>query len=89
MVKLSLCLFKYKDMKTHGEVEVFLYALVISALDGCMRSYSRPGRINPWERTFNIHWTRGWVDPRSGLDAVGREDLLHLPANQGAIYDND
>jgi hypothetical protein len=47
------------------------------------------GHMNPWERTFNIHWTGGCVDPRSGVDAVGREDLLHLPENQKIIYDHE
>jgi hypothetical protein len=42
-------------------------------------SASRPGpRFTPGERTPCTHCTRGWVDPRAGLDTEARGKILCL-----------
>jgi hypothetical protein len=58
-------------MKTYGgvdiQIHVFLtYVLVV----GGELSASRPGNFTPGERTLGIHWIRGWMGPRTGLDDV-------------------
>jgi len=46
-------------------MEVWLHALLTSALDGGEWSASRPGRFNPGNP-----WTGGWVGPSAGLNTV-------------------
>jgi hypothetical protein len=46
-VKLPMCLTKYHNMKTHWGVEVFLHALLVSALDGGEWSALPPGKEPP------------------------------------------
>jgi hypothetical protein len=43
---------------------------LISAQVGGKRSASRPSRFTSGERTPGTHCTRGWVDPRNGLEDV-------------------
>jgi hypothetical protein len=57
-------------MKTCGEVEVQLHALLNSALDGGEWSSSRLGRFTLGKRASGTHCIGGCVDPGVGLDAV-------------------
>jgi hypothetical protein len=38
-----------------------------------------PRPLYPAERYPGTHWIRGWVDPRAGLDDVGKRNFLILP----------
>lgn len=49
-------------METLNAVEVQLQAFLISGLNGCQWSASRPGRFAPERKRFDIHWIKGWVD---------------------------
>jgi hypothetical protein len=40
---------------------------------------SRPCRFTHGERTPGIHWIRGWVCPRGGLDDVEKRKIFLLP----------
>jgi hypothetical protein len=42
-------------------------------------SAPRPGRFNPKERVPGIHWIRGRVRPRVGLDAVAKIKIPSHP----------
>jgi hypothetical protein len=57
-------------MKTHGGMEVWLQACLISALVGGEWSHSHPGRFTSAERGRGILWLGGWVRVRAGLDVV-------------------
>jgi hypothetical protein len=76
-LKLSLCLTKYQDMKTHGEVGVQLHVLT-SVLYGGEWSASRPGRFDAGERTPGTQWIGGWVC----LTASGEKNKS-LPSGNG------
>jgi hypothetical protein len=79
-VKSSLCLAKYHAMKRCGGPEVYLHALLTSALDGGEWSESRPDRFIPRERVPGTHWIGGWLGPRAGLDVmVKRKKSQPLP----------
>jgi hypothetical protein len=56
-------------MKTYWKVEVQFHVFIISVLDVGEWAASRSGRFSPWERAYSIHWTGGWVCPRSGWEA--------------------
>jgi hypothetical protein len=75
--KLFQCLIKHHATKTYGVVEVQLHALT-STLDEGECSASRPDRFKSGEKAAVIHWRRGWVGPRTGLDAVWRNKFLSL-----------
>jgi hypothetical protein len=66
-VELSLCLIdaspRYEDMWGKGGIAPPTF--LISALDGGEWSASHPDRFTLGE------WIGGWVNPRTGLDAVG------------------
>jgi hypothetical protein len=64
-VKLFLCLTENHAMKVYWGVEVELHAFLTSTLDGSEWLASRPAHSTP-----GAHWIRGWVGPRTGLDAV-------------------
>jgi hypothetical protein len=49
-----------------------------SALDGGEWSASSLGRFTPKEIAVGIHWIRGRVGPRTGLDAVKKRKTLSL-----------
>jgi hypothetical protein len=66
-------------MKTYAEMDVWIHAFLTSALVGSEWSASRPGRFTPKERAPGTHWIRGWVGPRTGLDAVENRTILPLP----------
>jgi hypothetical protein len=50
-----------------------------SALDGGEWSASRSGRFTSGERATGAQWIGGCVDPRAGLNAVGKRKILPLP----------
>jgi hypothetical protein len=54
-LKISLCLSKHHFMKMYGRIELYLQALITSALDGGVWSHSRLGRIKSGERAPGIH----------------------------------
>jgi hypothetical protein len=58
-----------------GRMEVYLHALLTSALDGGEWSASRCGRFTPRERAPYTHWRGGWVVPTDGLDAVVKRKI--------------
>jgi hypothetical protein len=74
-VKLSLCLTKHYAVKTYWEMEVELYAFLISALGGGEWSASRPGRFTLRVRAPGTHWIGGWAGPRAVLDAVVKRKI--------------
>jgi hypothetical protein len=57
-------------MKAYGGVDVYIQVFLTSALVGGEWSASRFGRITPRERAPGTHRIGGWVDPRTGLEAV-------------------
>jgi hypothetical protein len=36
-----------------------------------------PAYLPPGEITHRTHWIRGWVGPKTGLDAVEKREILH------------
>jgi hypothetical protein len=62
-------------MKVHWGVEVYLHAVLTSALDGSEWSVSHAGRLTSTERSAGTHWIGGWVGPRVGLDAVVKRKI--------------
>jgi hypothetical protein len=58
-------------MKTYWESHAFLTL----SLDGSEWSASWPGHFTPRERAPATHWIGGWVDPRTGMDAVVRRKI--------------
>jgi hypothetical protein len=65
-------------MKTYGGVGVSIHIFLTSALAGGEWSASNPGRFTPGERTLSIPWIGGLVDPRAGLDDLGKRKFLTL-----------
>jgi hypothetical protein len=59
-------------MKTYGGVDVYLHALLTSALYEADFLVSRLGRIILEKIATGTHWMGGWVGPKSSLDAVGK-----------------
>jgi hypothetical protein len=39
---------------------------------------SRPGHFTPGERAPGTYWIGGWVDHRTGLDAIEKRKILPL-----------
>jgi hypothetical protein len=62
-------------MKIYGEVEVWLYAILTSALDGGGWSASSSDRFTPGERTPVTHWIEPWAGPRASLGAVAKRQI--------------
>jgi hypothetical protein len=71
---LSLCLINHHALKTYGGLEVQLHAV-----DEGEWLLSRPGRFTPKERAPGTQWIGGWVDLRSGLEAMEGDESLALP----------
>jgi hypothetical protein len=57
-------------MKAYGGVDVLIHIFLTSALAGGEWSASHTGRFTP---------SKGWVDPRAGLDDVVGRKFLTLP----------
>jgi hypothetical protein len=69
-------------MKVYGGVDVYTYVFLTSALVGGEWSASRPGRFTPGERAPSTHWIGGWVDLRTGLNDVEKENSFpHQDSN--------
>jgi len=62
-------------MKSYWRVELYIHALLTSALGGGEWSASRRGRLIPRERAPVVHWIVCWVGHRSGLDAVVKRKI--------------
>jgi hypothetical protein len=63
-------------MKTNEVVEVQLRTFLISTLLEGEWLASTPSRLPCEEGGPGTHWTRGWVGPRAGLDAVSNKVLV-------------
>jgi len=72
MVKLSLWVTKFHDLKTYWGVEIELHALLNWALDRGEWSASRPSRFTPAVRAPNTHCIGSSLGPRAGQDAVAK-----------------
>jgi len=59
---------KHHTMKAYWGAEIYLHALLTSALDSGDWSASRPSRFTPGKGAPGTHWKRNWIGPRSGLD---------------------
>jgi hypothetical protein len=70
-VKLPLCfiILALRHEGVWGSEGIALFYLT-SALDGGELSASRLGRFTPGERVPGTHWIGGWVNPRTGPDAI-------------------
>jgi hypothetical protein len=66
-------------MRAYGGVDLKIHILLNSALAGSTWSVLGPDRFIPRERAPTTHWLGGWVDPRAGLDEVGKRKFLSLP----------
>jgi len=76
---------KHHAMNTYGGVEVQLHAFLNSVQDGSDWSVSRPGRFLPGERAFRTHWVGGWVDPKTGLEAVTKKKISAPAGNRTPV----
>jgi hypothetical protein len=80
-IKLSLCFFNWAP-RHEGVLAKWRYSSThssTSVLDGGEWSASRSGRFTPRERALGTHWIGGWMDPRTGLDAVVKRKNSQLP----------
>jgi hypothetical protein len=66
-------------MKAYGEVDVYIYIFLTSALVGGEWTASRPGHFTPVETAPGTHWIGGSVDPRAGLDDEKKRKFLPYP----------
>jgi hypothetical protein len=57
---------KQYSIKTYGEVEEKLHALLTKAVDGGEWLASRPAHLTPWERVSSNRW----LERRALLEAV-------------------
>jgi hypothetical protein len=55
-------------MKTYGRTDVWIDAVLTSALVGGEWTAPRPGHFIPGEITSSTHWIGRWMGPRAGLD---------------------
>jgi hypothetical protein len=62
-----------------GQLYLYLYHSLTSALDGGEWSASRPDRFTPSERSPGTHWIGGWVGSRAVLDAVVKRKIPSPP----------
>jgi len=84
-VKFSVGLTKYHTMKTYGGMEVCTHAFLTSALDGSKWSASWAGRFTPGKRAPGTPWIGGSVDPRTGLDTVGKRKVPVPAGNRTSV----
>jgi hypothetical protein len=66
-------------MNTYGEVDVYTYVSLTSALVGGEWSASRPCRFTPLEIFPGTHWIGGLLGPRAGLEGMEKWKFLPLP----------
>jgi hypothetical protein len=66
-------------MIAYGGVDVYIHILTSAVVRGEW-SASCPCRFTRGERAPGTHWTRGWVDPRDGLDDL--EKILDPPGTR-------
>jgi hypothetical protein len=71
--KVKVKLSRYVMQRQGGEKTYSSYSTSTSALDKGEWSASRPGRF-----TRGIHWARGWVGLRAGLNTEARGKILFL-----------
>jgi hypothetical protein len=64
--------YLYHAMKTYGGVTVEIRVFLTSTLVGGEWSASRPCRFIPGEKAPGSDLIEGWVDPRAGLDDMGK-----------------
>jgi hypothetical protein len=65
-------------MKMNAGVDVESHTFLTSALDGGEWSASRSGRFIPRDNVPSTYFIGGWVGPRTSLDDVEKEKILHL-----------
>jgi hypothetical protein len=72
-------------MKSYGEVEVWLHALLISALIGVGVVSFTPRPVYSRGRTPGTYWIGGWVDPRDGLDVMAKRKIPASVSNRTLV----
>jgi hypothetical protein len=79
--KLSLCLTNYPlcQKSVWGSACIEPHIFLTAAWVGDEWTASRPGRFTPEEKALSIHWIRGWVGRRAGLDDVEKRKFFTLP----------
>jgi hypothetical protein len=70
-------------MMTYGVVKVCLHYFSTSARGEL--SASRPDCLPPGKVVPCVHWTGGWVGPRSGLDAEAERKLFPFAGNRTPV----
>jgi hypothetical protein len=65
-------------MKAYGVVDVYIHVFLTSATVGGEWSASRPGRFTSVEAP-GVHWIRGWLGPRTGLDDAEEKEISPIP----------
>jgi hypothetical protein len=77
-VGVSLCLIRHHAINTIGRVEVYLHAVLTSALDGCEWLDSRPGHFIPSERSpqYTLGMKLDWPQSQSGRGGKEKYSLL-------------
>jgi hypothetical protein len=76
-VKLSQVIKRYA-LKIYRGLEVWLHLSSRLEIDGGEWSASHPCRFTRWEIARGTSWIGGRVDPRVGLDAVEKRNVLPL-----------
>jgi hypothetical protein len=61
-------------METYGKMDVYIHAILTSALDGDEWSAWCPGRFIAKERAPYTNWIEGWEGPRSSMDDIERRN---------------
>lgn len=77
-VNLSLWLTKHETMNVYFTVEVLLHSF-LTRYPTLMSQASGTSSFASGQENLDTHWIRGWVCPRSGLDALPRGNGESLP----------
>jgi hypothetical protein len=73
-------------MRAYKGVDVKIHIFLTSALAGGEWSALVSGRLNPRERAPGMHFIGDWVDPKAGLDDVGKRKFLrHQDSNSNPL----
>jgi hypothetical protein len=59
-----------------------MHVFLTSVLVGGDWSASRLGGFTPGKRAPGTHWIGAWVDPRTGLDNLGKRKILLVPGQE-------